>query len=75
MIDVNGSEHGNRDARPRGTRALPLTARLIGLHGGRLLVKNANPGGLIAELQFPAMRYLGAPAMGEEQRQPRAASR
>ncbi len=44
---------------------LPLTARLIGLHGGHLLLENASAGGLIAELQFPASRYLGAPAAGE----------
>ena len=54
---------------------LPLTARLIGLHGGRLLLENASAGGLIAELQFPAARYLGAPAAGKELRQPRSAAR
>jgi signal transduction histidine kinase len=45
---------------------LPLTDRLIGLHGGRLLLWNASAGGLVAELRFPAGRLLGAAAAGED---------
>jgi signal transduction histidine kinase len=37
---------------------LPLTARLMALHGGRLALANAAEGGLIARLQFPAVRTL-----------------
>jgi signal transduction histidine kinase len=37
---------------------LPLTARLMALHGGRLHLSNAPSGGLIAELQFPPGRTI-----------------
>jgi signal transduction histidine kinase len=37
---------------------LPLTARLMALHGGRLSLSNAPTGGLIAALQFPPERTL-----------------
>jgi signal transduction histidine kinase len=41
---------------------LPLTARLMSLHGGRLELANAPDGGLIATLVFPARRTLAAVA-------------
>jgi signal transduction histidine kinase len=37
---------------------LPLTARLMKLHGGALLLANAPAGGLVARLQFPVWRML-----------------
>jgi signal transduction histidine kinase len=37
---------------------LPLTARLMALHGGRLHLSNAPTGGLIAKLQFPPGRTI-----------------
>ena len=37
---------------------LPLTARLMALHGGRLHLSNAPTGGLIAKLQFPPARTI-----------------
>ncbi len=37
---------------------LPLTARLMALHGGRLHLSNAPTGGLIAQLQFPPARTI-----------------
>jgi signal transduction histidine kinase len=37
---------------------LPLTARLMKLHGGVLLLANAPAGGLVARLQFPGWRML-----------------
>jgi signal transduction histidine kinase len=39
---------------------LPLTARLMALHGGRLHLSNAPTGGLVAKLQFPPERTLRA---------------
>jgi signal transduction histidine kinase len=35
---------------------LPLTHRLMAMHGGRLALANAPAGGLVATLQFPASR-------------------
>jgi signal transduction histidine kinase len=37
---------------------LPLTARLMALHGGRLHLSNARTGGLIARLEFPPARTI-----------------
>jgi signal transduction histidine kinase len=37
---------------------LPLTARLMALHGGRLHLSNAPTGGLIAKLEFPPARTI-----------------
>jgi len=37
---------------------LPLTARLMALHDGRLHLSNAPTGGLIAKLQFPPARTI-----------------
>lgn len=41
---------------------LPLTARLVRLHGGKLVLSNAAFGGLIALLLFPKHRVLGMAA-------------
>jgi signal transduction histidine kinase len=51
---------------------LPLTARLVALHGGRLLLENADAGGLVAELHFPASRYLGAATAADRSSQRKA---
>jgi len=53
---------------------LPLTARLIALHDGRLLLSNASGGGLVAELEFPPARYIGTALPGNELSVRKAAS-
>jgi two-component system, cell cycle sensor histidine kinase PleC len=53
---------------------LPLTARLMALHGGRLHLSNAPTGGLVAKLQFPAARTLANRSAGSDRDERRAAS-
>ncbi len=69
--------HRPADSRPEARYesnglGLPLTGRLVRLHGGKLILANGPTGGLVATLQFPKSRDLGAPA---PLRTPRAASR
>ena len=53
---------------------LPLTARLMALHGGRLDLSNAPAGGLIAKLQFPPARTLANRTACSDRDKQRAAS-
>jgi signal transduction histidine kinase len=56
---------------------LPLTARLMSLHGGRLQLANAPSGGLVAMLRFPSSRTISVGQFGRGEppaRELRAAS-
>lgn len=50
---LSGLADGKRESNGLG---LPLTAMLMSLHGGELLLANAREGGLVASLRFPASR-------------------
>jgi signal transduction histidine kinase len=55
---VDNTAHHASDSNGLG---LPLTARIMALHGGRIELENSPAGGLMASLVFPASRDRGTP--------------